>query len=326
LELDPRNAKTHNNLGAALLRQGKFDQAMTHFQKALEFDPELSQAQGNWGIALFWEGKLDEAIPHFQKAVELNSENAKFYETFISGLNLPASLPQAGTKLEHAVHPEAEEGTFKNVSPQKLEKLNAQYRRSLNAVLAYIMGSDDPARRAVREEEVLNQSNRPDPQDVLRTPSASPDLAQPGRDRPGIEKLIEELDIPRLRRLAEQEKNPDESFLAQRQILLIFLHTFDASNILLAQKRNSQALTCLEIAAQAAPRNPYIEYDLARAQVLNGQSKKALKTLQLAMQKGFNDAEQVEGDRAFESLRPEADYQKALAKMRGGKPQTEPAP
>ena len=192
--------------------------------------------------------------------------------------------------------------------------------------MAYIMASDDPARRAVREEEWPNQPGRREPQDVLRSPSASPDFAQPGGDRPEIEKLIADLDIPRLRRLAEQEKNSDESFAAQRQILRIFLHTFEASNILLGQKSNTQALTCLEIAAQAAPKNPYISYDLARAQALNSQTKKALRTLQAAVEKGFNDADQVEGDRAFEGLRTEADYQKTLAKMRGGKPQPEAAP
>ena len=324
LELDPRNAKAHNNLGAALLRQGNFDQAMTHFQKALEFDPELSQAQGNWGIALFWEGKLDAATEHLQRAVELKFENAKFYETFISNLHLPASPPQTGLKLEDA-RPQAGEGTLGNAALPKREGLDAQYRQSLNAVLAYIMASDDPARLAVREEEAPNQPNRREPPDVLHAPSTSPGFAPPGGERPEIEKLIADLDIPRLRLLGEQEEDPDESFAAQRQILLIFLHTLEASNILLGQKRNAQALACLEIAAQAAPRNPYIAYDLARAQALNHQPRKALITLQAAMEKGFNNADQVEGDRAFEGLRTEPDYQKDLAKMRG-KPQTVSAP
>jgi Flp pilus assembly protein TadD len=325
LELDPRNAKAHNNLGAALLRQGNLTEAMTHFQKALEADPGLSQAQGNWGIVLFWEGKLDAAIPHLQRALELDPANAKFYETFISSLTLPASPPQAGLKLED-VRPQAEEGTLKNASPQKHEKRNAQYLQSLNRVLAYIMASDDPARLALSQEDWTNQPNPGGPQDVLRTPGASPGSAQPGGDRPEIEKLIADLNIPRLRRLAEQEKNSDESFAAQRQVLLIFLHTYDASKFLLGQKRNTQALACLEIAAQAAPMNPYITYDLARAQALNRQQKKALRTLQAAVEKGFNDADQVERDLAFEALRTEADYQKALAKMHGGKPQTEAAP
>jgi tetratricopeptide (TPR) repeat protein len=326
LELDPRNAKAHTNLGVALLRQGNLAEGMTHFQEALEVDPDCNQAHSNLGIELFREGKLDEAIPHLQRALELNPAYGKIYEAFISSLDSPASPPPAALRLEDVVPPKAEEESLENASRQKREKLDAQYRQSLHAVLAYIMASDDPARRALRQEESPNQPNGREPPGVLRAPSASPDFAQPGDDRPEIEKLVADLDIPQLRRLAEQEKNSDEGLAAQRQILRIFLATFEASDILLGQKRNTQALTCLEIAAQAAPRNPYISYDLARAQALNSQKKKALRALQAAVEKGFNDADQVEGDRAFEGLRTEADYQNALAKMRGGKPQPEAAP
>ena len=112
---------------------------------------------------------------------------------------------------------------------------------------------------------------------------------------------------------------PSGRFCASSFILLR-LRTF------CSKRRRPQALTCLEIAAQAAPSNPYVSYDLARAQALNGQNKEALITLQTAVEKGFNDADRVEGDRAFEGLRAEADYKKALAKMRGGKAQAEATP
>jgi Flp pilus assembly protein TadD len=291
LELDPRNAKAHHNLGTLLLLQGNRAEGITHLQKALEVDPDVSNTQSGLGIALLEEEKLDEAIPHLQRALELNPVYAKIYDLLLFSPDSPTSPPQADLRPEDAVRPKAEEGAVENASRQKREMLDAQYRQSLDAVLAYIMASDDPARRAE------------------------------------IEKLIADLDIPRLRRLAEQEeKNSDESFAAQRQILRIFLHTFEASNILLGQNRNAQALTCLEIAARAAPRNPYISYDLARAQALNSQQKEALRTLQEAVEKGFNDADKAEGDRAFEGLRTETDYQKALAKMRDGKPQPAAAP
>ena len=81
------------------------------------------------------------------------------------------------------------------------------------------------------------------------------------------------------------------------------------------------ALTCLQIAAQAAAANPYVLYDLARAQALNGQHKKALNTLETAVQNGFKSGDQAEGDRAFEGLRGKADFQRvvALMKVDGGK-------
>jgi Flp pilus assembly protein TadD len=326
LELDPGNAKAHNNLGGALLRQGNFDEAIRHFQNALEVDPGLDQAQGNWGIALFWEGNLDAAMPHLQRAVEINSTNAKFYENFIAGLGSVANSSQPGLKLKDATPSQAGAEPSKKASLQKSAKSDDHYRRSLDALVAYLMASEDPGRLASREGIGPNHADAKEQQDGLRAPGTSPDFPQTGSDHSELEGLIADLDIPRLRRLAEQEKNPEESFAAQRQVLLIFLRTFEASNILLEQKRNMSALECLEIAVQAAPRNPYIAYDLARAQALNRQSKKALRTLQAAMDKGFSDADRVEGDRALEGLRGEADYQKAIARMRAGKPHTDAAP
>ena len=326
LELDPRNAKAHNNLGVALLRQGNFAEAKAHFQQALEIDPDYTDAQNDLGMAFLREENVDEAIPHLQRAIELNPANAKIYEAYLSGLDSSAKPPQEGLRLEDAIRPPTQDGATESSTQQKLERLNAQYRRSLNAVLAYLMRPDDSSRHPMQQEEWPNQPNRRAQPDVTRASSASTDFALPSDEHPDIEKLIENLDIPRLRKLVEHENNSDEGLAARQQILRIFLHTFEASNLLLEQKRNPQALTCLEIAAEAAPKNPYISYNLARAQALNSHKRKALKTLQTAADKGFNNVDEVEGDRAFEGLRAEADYQRALAKMRGGKPQPEAAP
>jgi len=62
LELDPRNAKAHNNLGDALLWQGNLSEGMMHLQKALELDPNLGQAQGNFGIAFYYREQFDAAM------------------------------------------------------------------------------------------------------------------------------------------------------------------------------------------------------------------------------------------------------------------------
>ena len=328
LELDPGNAKAHNNLGGALVLQGNLAEGMTHLQKALEIDPDYGEAQSNFGIALLQVKKLDEALPHLQRSLELNPAYAKLYESILSSMDWPASPPpQAGLRFEDVGRTKAEEEAGGNASRQKRESLDASYRRSIDAVLASIMATDDSARRAVSEEVLPTQPDRGESSESPRTSGAAPGLAHRAGDTPEIENLIANLDIPRLRRLAGQEEtNSDESFAAQRQILRIFLHTFEASSTLLGENKNAQALACLEIAAQAAPRNPYVAYDLARAQALNGQQEKALSTLQAAVEKGFNDADGVERDRVFAGLRSQADYQKALAKMRSAKPQPAEVP
>jgi hypothetical protein len=132
------------------------------------------------------------------------------------------------------------------------------------------------------------------------------------------------LEIPRLRKLVEKQADFEDGIVAQRQILRVFFRTFVVGAALLARNKNTQASWCFEIAAQAAPLNPYIWYDLARAQAYNNQKREALKSLQSAVEKGFNDAARLEDDYAFEGFRTAPDYQKALAHVRGGVPRPKP--
>jgi tetratricopeptide (TPR) repeat protein len=314
LELDPGNAKAHNNLGGALVLEGKLKEGMAELKAAIEIDPDYSEPQSNYGIGLLQEKKLDEAMPYLQRSIELNPSYAKVYEAIISNLDWPPSPPKPGLRLEDVGPARAEEHASQNVDRQKRETLDSEYRQRLQAVLAAILTSGDSARGAVGDDAGPLQ---PRSSSGSLRPLAAPNLALGDNARPDLETMIARLEIPRLRKLAEQgDQSSDESFAAQRQILRIFLHTFEASHDLLAQNKVAPALTCLQIAAQAAPVNPYILYDLARAQALNGQHKKALSTLEAAVQNGFKGGDQAQGDRAFEELRGRADFQRVVAMMK----------
>jgi len=43
---------THNNLGLALIRSQQVDEAIVHFQKALEIKPDYTDARANLNKAL----------------------------------------------------------------------------------------------------------------------------------------------------------------------------------------------------------------------------------------------------------------------------------
>jgi len=55
-------ANAHNTLGLGLAMNGKLDEAIKHFQKALDYDPDNMNARSNLGRALALQGRLDEAI------------------------------------------------------------------------------------------------------------------------------------------------------------------------------------------------------------------------------------------------------------------------
>jgi tetratricopeptide (TPR) repeat protein len=52
------------------------DEAISHYQKALEIKPDYAEAHNNLGLAFFQKGQMAEAITHYQKALEINPNNA----------------------------------------------------------------------------------------------------------------------------------------------------------------------------------------------------------------------------------------------------------
>jgi tetratricopeptide (TPR) repeat protein len=71
LELKPDYPEAHYNLANVLARQGQADNAAEHLQTAVRFDPKYTKAHHNLGTLLLGAGKFEEAISHFEKALEL---------------------------------------------------------------------------------------------------------------------------------------------------------------------------------------------------------------------------------------------------------------
>jgi tetratricopeptide (TPR) repeat protein len=72
VEKYPNHYRPHNNLGKALAKQGKTDEAITHYNEALRLNPALPMVHHNLAITLAAQGKTDEAITHYNKALRLN--------------------------------------------------------------------------------------------------------------------------------------------------------------------------------------------------------------------------------------------------------------
>ena len=77
LALDPDDADVYNNMGNALKEQGKLEEAIEAYNKALSIKPEYTDAHYNMGIALKEQGKLEEAIEAYNKALSIEPDCAE---------------------------------------------------------------------------------------------------------------------------------------------------------------------------------------------------------------------------------------------------------
>ena len=59
-------AETHNGLGYVLARQGRTEEAITEFRKAIDVDPKYTPGYNNLADALAKQGKLEEAAHYYQ--------------------------------------------------------------------------------------------------------------------------------------------------------------------------------------------------------------------------------------------------------------------
>ncbi len=72
---DPRSAEAHNFLGSALASLGRTTEATEQFRLALALRADYSNARFNLGNALVKAGKFDEAIGEYRRILEANPED-----------------------------------------------------------------------------------------------------------------------------------------------------------------------------------------------------------------------------------------------------------
>jgi tetratricopeptide (TPR) repeat protein len=77
MQINPDYADAHYNLGVARFRTGRVDDAIAQYQKALQINPDFAQAHNNLGNALFQKGRVNDAIAHYQQALQINPDFAE---------------------------------------------------------------------------------------------------------------------------------------------------------------------------------------------------------------------------------------------------------
>jgi tetratricopeptide (TPR) repeat protein len=104
LRLWPGYFVVHNNLGIILAQRGRTHEAIDHYLASLRFNPRSAETHVNLGSALLDVGETEKALEHFREAVRLDPNSAGAY----NGLGIAQSnlgqWQEALSSLTQAVH------------------------------------------------------------------------------------------------------------------------------------------------------------------------------------------------------------------------------
>jgi len=103
LRLNSQNYLAHNNLGAALLKQGKIEEGVLHYTRALEINPNYWLAHSNLGGYLVGQGDVEQAMRHCSEAVRLKPDSPEAHNNLGLALVLQGRIEEAITHYSEAL-------------------------------------------------------------------------------------------------------------------------------------------------------------------------------------------------------------------------------
>jgi Flp pilus assembly protein TadD len=103
VEINGDSAVAHNNLAVALARRGRIDEAMAHYQRALEIKPDYAEAHNNLAVAFNRRGRIDATIAHFQRAVTIKPDYTEAHDNFGAALVGWGRIDEAIAQFQRAL-------------------------------------------------------------------------------------------------------------------------------------------------------------------------------------------------------------------------------
>ncbi|MFQ5956725.1 MAG: tetratricopeptide repeat protein, partial [Candidatus Brocadiales bacterium] len=103
VEVGPNSAKMHFNLGIAYYENGELDKAAIEFEKALKVNPGYAEARSALGNVYMDNGKLDEALLQFKGAIEINENYADAHNNLGNAYWIMGWRDQAISKYKDAI-------------------------------------------------------------------------------------------------------------------------------------------------------------------------------------------------------------------------------
>jgi tetratricopeptide (TPR) repeat protein len=103
IRLRPEDVKSRNNLGIDLVKNGELDEGIRQYQEAIRLKPDFADAHFDLAIAFRNQGQLDQAITQYQEVIRLKPEDAKAQNNLGNVLLSQGRTEEAVSRLQAAI-------------------------------------------------------------------------------------------------------------------------------------------------------------------------------------------------------------------------------
>ncbi|HOW79011.1 MAG: tetratricopeptide repeat protein [Verrucomicrobia bacterium] len=261
------------NLGGWLDGEGRTDEALTYYRKAVEMQPRYPDPLNNIGCILAGRKQFAEAIPYFEAALRSRPDYVLAHENLAAACRELGRFREAIPHLEVVVKARPEDTGVLN----SLANALAGVGRFAEAVPYY------EASLRVRPEQVAAHYGLANALVKLgRADEAVAHYRQALQAKPDFAQAQHDLGIA----LARQGRL-EEAVLAMREAARLeagnATYQINLGRLLAARQEWSEAIACYERAVQLAPGNADAQFHLGKALAAQGRTEAAISHLREAL-------------------------------------------
>ena len=134
-------AAQQNARGAALLKEGKFEEAAAELEKAAEAAPKSAVIQSNLAYAYDRQGRTEDAVAAYRKALELDPANTIVRNNLANLYSKQGQYEDAARELEDLVQRDPGNATAK-ANLEAMQKNKAVLQERKDQVSSAVQGAD----------------------------------------------------------------------------------------------------------------------------------------------------------------------------------------
>jgi Tfp pilus assembly protein PilF len=137
ITINPDNADAHHNLARLLGRKGQREEAISHYRRALASKPDDADTHNNLGLLLAVRGEIEASLEELQKAVQIDPNHARAYFNMGRVFAQQGDLDKAAANYHQALRLDPTEAEIRlglgNVLARQgnLEAAIAQYQQAV---------------------------------------------------------------------------------------------------------------------------------------------------------------------------------------------------